>query len=577
MSKAQTKAPVKKTVAGPAPYSAFNHYLSSKKNRPFLVVLVSGVLLCLMNFNARVSEAHDDSLYIEAAYRYIHEFPNYYYTSNAPMYPMFLALLTLAFGTNLIAFKIFSVLFFAGGAVLYYKALDKRVPEVLKYFVFTFLCVNHLILYFSSQTFSEAFYMLIQATFFYFFCKYNFGENPITDHLKTDYKKWMLLGLLMMLLTLAKNILIFGIAAIALFYVFRKQYKRAVIAMVSFGIFKFLYEFIKNMVWGASAIQYKSQMGILLNKDPYDATQGQEDLAGFVGRFTDNIGLYLGKRFYQILGFIGDEFADKKYIEVNGEMVEKTNGSVYLLAFVALFLTFYGLYRAVKDKHYLITFLLLFAGTISFGTFFVLQARWDQPRFIMVHMPALLLGIAYGLYRYFEKSAFQQRIFLLLLFLVTGSLLISSSKRGVRNVPIVSKNLKGDIYYGYTPDWVNYLKLSAYCADSLPPASYIACRKAPISFVYAKGKHFYPIYSVIAKDPATNQSNPDSALAIFKRNKVTHLLIASLRMDPKVNSGNIINTLHNIAQPIVLKYPEKLRLVKQMGDSEEAYLYEIKY
>jgi len=577
MAKVQAKGAQKPAGTNNSAYGAINNYFSVKKNKPVFVILVAGIFLSVINFNARVSEAHDDSLYIEAAYRYIHEFPNYYYTSNAPMYPMFLALLTLVFGTNLIAFKIFSVLFFIGGAILYYKALDKKVPEILKYFVFTFICTNHLILYFSSQTFSESFYMLIQATFFYFFCKYNFSGSPISDNIKMDYKKWLLLGFLMMLLTLSKNILIFGIGAVFLFYVFQKQYKKGIIAMVSFGIFKFLYEAVKSFIWGESAIQYKSQMHILLNKDPYDASQGQEDIAGFIGRFTDNIGLYVGKRFYQILGFMNEDFNEKKFIEVNGEVVEKTNGSIYLLTFIVLFLTFYGMYRAVKDKQYLVSFLLLFAGCISFGTFFVLQARWDQPRFILVHMPAILLGITYGLYRYFEKSNINQKIFIALLIFITASLLMSSVSRGLKNLPIVTKNLKGDIYYGYTPDWKNYLQLSAYCADSLPPTSYVAARKAPMSFVYAKGKHFYPIYSVIAKEAGTNQSNPDSALAIFKRNKVTHLLIASLRSDPKVNSGSIINTLHNIAQPIVQKYPEKLKLVKEIGDSEQAYLYEIKY
>jgi hypothetical protein len=432
-------------------------------------------------------------------------------------------------------------------------------------------------LYFSSQTFSEAFYMFMQAIFFYYFCKYNFGEEPLTGDVKKEYKKWLVLGLLMMLLTLAKNILVFGIAAILFYYIIRKEYKKAFASLASFAIFKMLYEGIKSLVWGASAIQYKSQMGILLNKDPYDASQGQEDLAGFIGRFTDNIGLYLGKRFYQILGFMDENFTDRTMMEVNGEVIEKTNKSIYLLALIVLFLTFYGLYRAIKDKQQLVTFLILFAGSISFGTFFVLQARWDQPRFILVHMPAILLGISYGLYRYFSENNFKQSIFVAILLLVTSSLLISSLKRGFKNIPIVSKNLKGDIYYGYTPDWVNYAKMSAYCADSLPSDSYVACRKAPISFVYAHGKHFYPIYSVIAKDPQTNQSNPDSALAIFKRNHVTHILIASLRIDPKVNSGNIINTIHNIAQPIMQKYPDKLVPVKQIGDSEPALLYKINY
>lgn len=546
-------------VSGQDIYVKLGAFLQ-KKNLLFILIGI-GVFLALINFNARISEAHDDSLYIEAGYRYVHEFPKYYYTANAPMYPMFLALLTLIFGTNLIAFKIFSLVFFILGAYVYYKALDKKVPEILKYFALTFLCMNHLVIYYSSQTFSEAFYMLIQATFFYFFMTYNFGENRFTGDLKMDYKKWLMIGFMMMILTLAKNILVFGIVAIILFYVFKKEYRKALYATISFGIFKLLFEAIKSLIWGASAIQYKSQTGILMNKDPYDASKGQEDLAGFIGRFTENIGLYLGKRFYQILGFM-----DEDNIKVS-----------YLLAFLVLGLTVYGLYRAVKDRQEVITFLVFFSGVVAFGTFFVLQARWDQPRFLLVHMPAILLGIFYGIYKFFEKDNFNQRFFVAILLFITGSMLLSTFKRGFANIPVVSKNLGGDIYYGYTPDWKNYLQISSWCRDSLPEQSLVACRKAPMSFVYARGKHFYPIYSVIAKDTATQQSNPDSALAIFKRNKVTHLLIASIRLNPKQNTGEIINTLHNIAGPIVQKYPEKLKLVKQIGDSEPAYIYEIRY
>jgi hypothetical protein len=325
-------------------------------------------------------------------------------------------------------------------------------------------------------------------------------------------------------------------------------------------------------------IQTGGFRGINFNKDPYDASKGEEDLIGFFGRFTDNIALYLGKRVYQIIGFFNEEFMFKKVMEVDGQLVEGPNNTIYFFfAFIILGLTFFGLYKAFKNKNDIVLFFILFAGTICFGTFFVLQARWDQPRFIMVHLPALLLGMAYGLYIYLSKSSFNQRIYIGFILLISLSFFISSSKRAFKNLPIATKNLKGDIYYGYTPDWQNYLKLSAYCKDSLPENSLVAARKAPMSFVYAKGKHFYPIYSIIAKDPQTQQSNPDSALAIFQKNKVTHLLIASLRINPTKNTGDVINTLHNIAAPIMQKYPQKLVLVKEIGFTEPAYLYEIKY
>lgn len=542
-------------------YNKLNSKLESNKKPIFWVILSLGFILALLSFNARITEAHDDALYIEAGYKYVHEFPNYYYTSNAPMYPMFLAVLTLIFGTNLIVFKLFSILFFVLGASIFYKALDKKVPEILKLIAFSFLCINYLVLYFASQTFSEPFYLLVQSIFLYYFSKYNFSENPISTDLKKDWKKWLVLGFLMMILTLAKNILVFGIVAIFLFYLLKKAYKKAFFAMISFGVFKVLYEVIKNAIWGKSAIQYQSQMGILLNKDPYDASQGQEDMAGFFGRFFDNCNLYVSKRFFQLLGFMNEDST-------------KVFG---IFAFAIIVLVFVGLYFAIKKNNEMIIFMLLFAGTICFGTFFVLQARWDQPRFIMVHMPAILIGIFFGLYTLFSKNSFNQRILVLFICFIMGSMLLSSAKRAITNIPIVTKNIKGDVYFGYTPDWKNYLELSAYCKDSLPEQSFVACRKAPMSFVYAKGKHFYPIYSVIAKDAETQQSNPDSALAIFKKNHVTHLLIASLRLNPKQNTGDVINTLHNIAAPIMQKYPEKLVMVKQMGESEPAYLYEIKY
>jgi hypothetical protein len=82
---------------------------------------------------------------------------------------------------------------------------------------------------------------------------------------------------------------------------------------------------------------------------------------------------------------------------------------------------------------------------------------------------------------------------------------------------------------------------------------------------------------VIKKDTTTEQSNPDSALAFFQKNKVTHVILASLRLDPNNPSAGFINTVHNIFAPISQKYPEKLNLVHTEGAFEQAYVYEIKY
>jgi hypothetical protein len=53
--------------------------------------------------------------------------------------------------------------------------------------------------------------------------------------------------------------------------------------------------------------------------------------------------------------------------------------------------------------------------------------------------------------------------------------------------------------------------------------------------------------------------------------------MASLRRNPKRNDGYVINTIQRLAYPVIQKYPDKLVLVKQVGESEPAYLYKINY
>jgi hypothetical protein len=179
--------------------------------------------------------------------------------------------------------------------------------------------------------------------------------------------------------------------------------------------------------------------------------------------------------------------------------------------------------------------------------------------------------IFYGFYSLSIKNS-AGMIFTVLIpcILILLSSFISSTKKSIANYPIIKENLKGDRYFGYTPDWQNFLKMSAWCGDSLPPESYVASRKAPMSFIYSNGKSFYPVYHVFSSDA-------DSILNLFKSNGVTHILIASLRRNPKKQDGYVINTMHRLLQPVVEKYPSKVKFVKQIGVSEGAYLYQFNY
>ena len=66
----------------------------NNNNKLLFTFLGLSLFFSFMLFNARISEAHDDALYLEGGWRYVNEFPNYFYTQNAPLYVLFLGLLT---------------------------------------------------------------------------------------------------------------------------------------------------------------------------------------------------------------------------------------------------------------------------------------------------------------------------------------------------------------------------------------------------------------------------------------------------------------------------------------------------
>lgn len=529
------------------------------KKWPYLIGILC-LLYSVMLFNARISEANDDSLYIESAYNYSQHFLSYFYTANAPLYPMMLSLPVYFLGINLIALKLLSVIFNFLQLYIFYKAFKNRLPNLVFYPTIFIIAINSLVLYYASMTYSESFFMFLQSCFFYSFFKLFDKLEAGETKLKQNYKQWLLLGFIMVILGFTRNVTIVVCPAVVIFFLFYKQYLNAIYAVASFLIFKLPLELIKNLVWGNKS-QFSGQSKILLLKDPYDASLGNDDVYGFLTRLIDNSNIYLSKRFFQIIGFMADSSST-----ISGL------GTLFIYA-----LLIWGGIQMLLSKNKKLLIVPIYCFALMLTSFIVLQVRWDQARIIMICVPLMLLIIFYGLHQSIKKSSFQQNIFIVVIIIVCSSVLISSTKKGMSNLPIVTKNLKGDIYFGYTPDWINFLRASEWCGTNLPPKSKVASRKEPMSFIYGKGAQFYAVYSVVYKDPETKQSNPDSVLALFQKNGVTHFLLSSLRMNPSKNNGNIINTMNNVVEPIAKKYPEKIKLVQQIGDTEPTYIYEINY
>jgi len=539
------------------------------------------LIFCFLMFDAKVSIGHDDSLYIMAGNKFANDFFGYWYSDNAPLYVMFLALPISMFGLNLILLKLLSVLFFTLSVWILFAAFKNRIPHLLLVSSIFIYATNFFALSYASLTYTEAFFLLIQSCFFWVFFKFieNLSEQDSTFlQIGKNSLKWLFLGLMMFLLYFTRTVGIGTFLAVSVYFLFQKEWKNALATVISFSGIYLLAEALKKMLWGAKISNF-AQSNILFLKDAYDPSKGQEDLAGFIDRFFGNVVIYLSGRFWEILGF-------KKE---NGEF----SGALALLTVVLLVIGFIAAFRS-KQKYLLAS--ALYSVALLGITFFALQTSWGQGRLVMVFLPFLLMVIFYGFYKLFAKQG--NNSFQIFFFILLGIFLLNNTsetlKRTKKNIPIVKKNLiKGDKFEGYTDDYKNFLKLSEWCADSLPKGAFVASRKAPMSFVYGRGMEFYPIYKVNFPRDA------DSILTKLKDAKVTHVIFANLRLDPK-RSGDvmsnlpadyppiyaayidsdqksIINTMQNYFSPVAQKYPQKFQLIKQMGTDEESLLYKINY
>jgi hypothetical protein len=537
-------------------FSSLNKW--TEKNSKALLILIFGLstLFALFLFNARMDVGGDDSLYIMDAFNFIHK--NMFPALVGPGYPLLLSIFIPFIGIKIVFFKFISVIFNFIALLFLYKAFKGRVPSFILYSVLLLTAVNSYILTFASLTYIEAFFMALQYILFYYLFKlFDFLEHNNNASLKDSWRVWLTVGLFIFFLALTRNVGIAFLGGMILYFAIRRQFKYILYLLGAFMVFEIPVTLLEKIFWHTGAIQWQTQSDTLFLKDPYNRALGRETLNGFVMRFFENSDLYISKRLYQILGLRSDS------------SIDTYSG----LTFITVLFLLFAVYRSFKSKNWYLFAVGFYVISMSGVTFVALQTRWDQPRLIMIYVPVLLILFLYALYDICKKAPWGLQ---LMITLIIPVIFISefniTLKKAKENLPILSKNLHGDIYYGFTPDWANYLKLSEWC-ENLPKDSLVACRKGAMSFIYANGRDFFGVYSV----DSLHQSNADSTLAWLKRSHVKYILLAKLRLNPLEADGQIINTMNRLIYPIAKKYPQKLKFVHQEGESEEAQLYEVIY
>ena len=442
----------------------------------FGITLITSVLL----YDPRISPGGDDSAYILMAQDFLMEFKFINY--QGPLYPIVLSAVYALFGMSVKAFKILSMLSMLACVYLMYRAFRNRIPSTLLFITLLLTSFNSHVLYFASQTYSEAFYMFLQSllllVFFNLFVQR--GQNHEKSSISAELKRYVLLAVVLLCVILTRSAGYTLFLALAGYFVLYGQWKKLAWFTACFLTCFALYQLLINIIWGDVSIQASAQGSGLLNKDFYRPEYGREDFAGFIERFWTNSNQYISRFFMVMLG-LRETFTPEGFFVETKPLITVF---VYLLGLTGLFFSY-------KQNKYLF-FSGMATGIFLTVTFVILQTVWNQYRLIVPVYPFMILLLFSAVYYILCLPQFRSYQFLLFVpvvifcFSMLNDTSAASEKAG---------KLKNE-YSGLTSDWFNYAKASAWAAKNLPDEALVACRKPSISCIYGQGKKFYGIFRV---------------------------------------------------------------------------------
>ncbi len=602
------------------------------------------LLISLLLYDPRVSTGGDDSEYILSAHRFLKDFkfPGY----QGPLYPIILSLVDAVFGMSLTAFKAVSILSILAYMFVMFQAFRNRIPSTLLFITLLLTSINSHVLYFASQTYSETFYMAMQALLLLvFFRLFIDKEQQENNTIPGKFKRHLLLAITLLGVILTRSVGYALFIAMIGYFALYKQWKNIAWLSVCFVLCFGVYLLLKYILWGDTAIQASGQGASLLYKDFYKPEYGHEDFMGFIHRWWVNSNQYISRFFMAILGLRETYTSEATFVDEKPMITIL----VYLLGLIGLWLSY-------RQNRY-IFFSGIVAGISLVVTFIILQTSWNQFRLIIPEYSLMVLLLFSAVYYILKLPKFRSWQFVLFIpVVILFFAMLSDTSKAVQE----AGKLKNE-YSGLTPDWLHYVQASAWIANNLPEDALVACRKPGISSIYAKGKEFYGItrvnssnfnafyarwkadslafsliptenmsdqmynamlghcaarlllgetYYLAVTEPAFVQqlstywpdlqiiSSPqklkpiieqagnqttiyyaDSLLLPLQQRRVTHLLTASLRLNPYIKDGRTINTVERVASFIQEKYPGIFQQMVQFGESndEPAVLYQLNW
>jgi hypothetical protein len=443
-----------------------------------LAVMALNLLLTFLFFDIKVSLSGDDADYILYARRFAEDFtwPDF----RGALYPILLSPFIALFGIQLVLLKAFSAVCVLGMIYFLYKSFYKHIPASVLFFTLLLLPANSYLLFYESQTFSEPLFMWLQTVFFFLFIRYFITPSSPPPPENKQIKYYLAVAFLALLVTLTRTVGYVSVAVVVIYFLRNRQWKKSLYALlcilVCFGSFNIL----KQLLWPGSGSSYA--ISAYLVKDMYNPTKGMETASGFVTRFVQNAEGYLSRDLANFMGLRAENAAPA---EVSAMLT-----IVFILLFVVAL-------RITGKRNKPLLFAGLYTLLLCGAHFILLQANWQQERFMLVLYPTVVLLFLGGLYYALEpcrKWHFLLPLCVAALFLGTLS---HTFVKLERHVPVLWHNLRNDALYGYTPDWRNFILMSKWAADNVPRSAVVVSRKPSISCIHGN-RDFMGIFSVPA-------------------------------------------------------------------------------
>jgi hypothetical protein len=142
-------------------------------------------------------------------------------------------------------------------------------------------------------------------------------------------------------------------------------------------------------------------------------------------------------------------------------------------------------------------------------------------------------------------------------------------------LPVLSPHMQ---YVAFGKQPLNGKEVSAVAIyeidDTGMPQLLPALKENNLNFTF----DYVPVFTHITTHSDILCYSPDNLYNSLRERNIQYMLMASLRMNPATNTGNIINTLQRYIYIVSLKYPDIVkRQCHSIGDSEPATLLELQY